>query len=132
MLQSETNPETSPSYGLRLPPVPKGNLRELVSNPLNYFLSITRQHGDMICYRPAPDTAYLINHPDYIRHVLVDNHRNYTKDTYSNQAFKKAIGPGLINFEGEEWLRQRRLIQPSSRYQWGSSLVSRSWTSSSL
>lgn len=97
----------------RLPPTPKGSLRELVRNPLNYFLSITRQYGDIICYRPAPDTAYLINHPDYIHHVLVANQRNYNKDTYSNQAFKKAIGPGLINFEGDEWLRQRRLMQPA-------------------
>jgi cytochrome P450 len=84
-----------------------------VRNPLNYFLSITRQYGDIICYRPAPDTAYLINHPDYIHHVLVDNARNYSKDTYSNQAFKKAIGPGLINFEGDAWLSRRRLMQPA-------------------
>ncbi len=82
-------------------------------NPLNYFHSITQQYGDIVCYRPAPETAYLINHPDYIHHVLVDNHHNYSKDTYSNQAFKKAIGPGLINFEGEAWLRQRRLMQPA-------------------
>lgn len=113
MSQSEISSHTSANNAQRLPPIPKGSLRELVSNPLNYFLSITRQYGDIICYRPAPDTAYLINHPDYIYHVLVDNHRNYTKDTYSNQAFKKAIGPGLINYEGNEWLRQRRLIQPS-------------------
>jgi cytochrome P450 len=95
------------------PPTPKGSVRELVRNPLNYFLTLTRQYGDIICYRPAPDTAYLINHPDYIRHVLVDQHHNYNKDTYSNQAFKKAIGSGLINFEGDTWLRQRRLMQPA-------------------
>jgi cytochrome P450 len=103
----------APSSAERLPPTPHGSARELVRNPLNYFLSITRQYGDIICYRPAPDTAYLINHPDYIRHILVDNQRNYSKDTYSNQAFKKAIGEGLINFEGEAWLRQRRLMQPA-------------------
>jgi cytochrome P450 len=45
--------------------------------------------------------------------VLVDNYKNYSKDTWSNQAFKKAIGPGLINFEGERWLNQRRLMQPA-------------------
>ena len=97
----------------RNPPIPSSNLRELVRNPLSFFLSITRQYGDVICYRPAPDTAYLINHPDYIHHVLVDNGRNYSKDTSSNQAFKKAVGPGLINFEGEAWLERRRLMQPA-------------------
>ncbi len=113
MVRSEANSEHPPVSQHVLPPTPKGNLRDLVRDPLNYFLSITRQYGDIVCYRPAPDTAYLINHPDYIHHVLVDNHQNYSKDTYSNQAFKKAIGPGLINFEGSEWLNQRRLSQPA-------------------
>ena len=97
----------------RLPPIPRGGLRELVRDPLGYFSSIARQYGDIVCYRPAPDTAYLINHPDMIRHVLVDNQRNYSKDTYTNQAFKKTVGEGLINLEGNAWLRQRRLMQPA-------------------
>jgi cytochrome P450 len=113
MNQPEKNSGVSPTKRQNLPPTPQGSLRELVRNPLNYFHSITQRYGDIVCYRPAPETAYLINHPDYIHHVLVDNHHNYSKDTYSNQAFKKAIGPGLINFEGEAWLRQRRLMQPA-------------------
>ena len=96
-----------------MPPTPRGSVRELVRDPLGYFLSISRQYGDIICYRPAPDTAYLLNHPDYIRHVLVENQRNYSKDTYSNQAFKKTIGESLINLEGDAWLHQRRLMQPA-------------------
>lgn len=110
-MPSESDSRLIPEH--HLPPAPRGSLRELVRDPLNYFLSITRQYGDIVCYRPAPDTAFLINHPDYIRHVLVDNQRNYSKDTYSNQAFKKAIGEGLINLEGEAWLRRRRLMQPA-------------------
>ncbi|OGO26781.1 MAG: hypothetical protein A2W33_02355 [Chloroflexi bacterium RBG_16_52_11] len=114
MIPPETTPESAPSApAQRLPPIPVGSVRELVRNPLNYFLALTRQYGDITCYRPAPDTAYLINHPDYIRQVLIDNHHNYSKDTYSNQAFKLAIGPGLLNFEGDAWLRQRRLMQPA-------------------
>jgi len=106
-------PQDLSSPGPKIPPAPGNSVRELVRNPLRYFLSITRQYGDIICYRPAPDTAYLVNHPDHIHHVLVDNARNYSKDTYSNQAFKKAIGPGLINFEGDAWLHRRRLMQPA-------------------
>ena len=110
-------PEFDPQMPLAnprlLPPSPKGNLRELVRNPLNYFLFLTRQYGDIVCYRSAPDTAYLINHPDYIHHVLVENRHNYHKDTYSNQTFQKVIGPGLITFEDEEWLNRRRIMQPA-------------------
>ncbi|HLE16036.1 MAG TPA: cytochrome P450 [Anaerolineales bacterium] len=97
----------------RLPPVPQRSGRELLRDPLGYFTSLTRQYGDIVCYRPAPETAYLLNHPDYVKHVLVDNNRNYSKATYSNQVFKKVIGDGLITAEGEAWRRQRRLMQPA-------------------
>jgi len=97
----------------RYPPTPHGSARELIRNPLNYFLTITREYGDIVCYRPAPDPAYLLNHPDYVRQVLIENHRNYSKETYSIQAFKKVMGDGLITAEGEAWLWQRRLMQPA-------------------
>ncbi len=108
-----TTPVPSHPVGHRSPPIATANLRDMVRDPLGYFLSIAREHGDVVCYRPAPDTAYLINHPDYVHYVLVENYRNYSKDTYSNQAFKRAIGPGLINFEGDEWRARRRLMQPA-------------------
>ena len=110
--ESQSAANESPT-GLRLPPMPRGRVRELVRDPLNFFLNLTRQYGDIVCYRPAPDTAYLINHPDYIRHVLVDNNRNYSKATYSNQVFKRLVGDGLVTSEGETWRQQRRLMQPA-------------------
>jgi cytochrome P450 len=98
---------------LQLPPTPHGRDRELLRDPLSFFLTLTRQYGDVVCYRPAPEPAYLINHPDYIRHVLVDNNRNYSKGTYINQMFKNTVGDGLLVSEGDSWLRQRRLMQPT-------------------
>jgi cytochrome P450 len=95
------------------PTITGGNLREMVRNPLQFFQNIALQYGDIVCYRPAPEPAYLINHPDYIRHILVDNNRNYSKDTYSNRLFSKVIGQGLLTTEGEVWRKQRRLMQPA-------------------
>jgi len=98
----------------KLPPIPAGaNLRQLVRDPLSYFQTITAQYGDIVCYRPAPDTAYLINHPDYVRHVLVDNNRNYSKETHTNQLFNKVVAEGLLTTEGETWRKQRRMMQPA-------------------
>jgi cytochrome P450 len=98
---------------VQLPPTPHGRDRDLLRDPLSFFLTLTRQYGDVVCYRPAPEPAYLVNHPDYIRHVLVDNNRNYSKATYINQMFKATVGDGLLTSEGETWLRQRRLMQPA-------------------
>ena len=106
------NPDQSPG-GLHLPPTPQGRIRDLVRDPLNFFLSLARQYGDVVCYRPAPDIAYLINHPEFVRHILVENHRNYSKDTYSIQVFKKVVGNGLVTSEGETWRQQRRMLQPA-------------------
>jgi cytochrome P450 len=67
----------------------------------------------VVRYRSAPEPAYLINHPDHVRHVLVDNNRNYVKDTYINSMFKSYVGDGLLTSEGEVWQKQRRLMQPA-------------------
>jgi cytochrome P450 len=102
-----------PTDGRRLPPSPHYKVRELVRDPLAFFLSISRQYGDVVCYRRAPDPAYLVNHPDYIHHVLVANQRSYSKDTFTNAAFKAIVGSSLINLEGGAWLQRRRLMQPA-------------------
>ena len=73
---------TESGYGtdLKAPPAPHLRARELLRDPLNFFLTLTRDYGDVVCYRSAPEPAYLINHPDLVKQILVDNNRNYTKD----------------------------------------------------
>lgn len=56
--------------------------------------------------------AYLINHPDYIRDVLVTNHAKFHKGRALKRA-KNLLGEGLLTSEGELHLRQRRMIQPA-------------------
>jgi cytochrome P450 len=107
--------DTEPSsQDHRLPPtVTDTNVRQMVRNPIQFYQNIAAQYGDIVCYRPAPEPAYLLNHPDYIRHVLLDNNHNYSKDTYSNRAFAKVVGGGLLTSEGEQWRKQRRMMQPA-------------------
>ncbi len=114
---TQPNPSTSPnpaSQNRRLPPAPAhSSLRQLVRDPLRFFHTATAQYGDIVCYRPAPDPAYLINHPDYVRHVLLDNNHNYNKATNPNLLFTKVVGEGLLTSEGETWRKQRRMMQPA-------------------
>lgn len=98
----------------RLPPsITGGNVRDMVRDPLQFFQNIALQYGDIVCYRPTPEPAYLLNHPNYIRHVLVDNNKNYSKDTYSNRLFGRVVGGGLLTTEGSHWRKQRRMMQPA-------------------
>lgn len=54
----------------------------------------------------------IVYHPEYIRHVLQDNNRNYVK-SFGYEVLKMLLGNGLLTSEGEFWKKQRRLIQPS-------------------
>ena len=96
-----------------LPPIPQLNVREILRDPLTFFPTLARQYGDVVGYRRTPEPAYLVNHPDYIRHILMDNNRNYSKETYINQMFKSVVADGLLTAEGGDWLQQRRLMQPA-------------------
>jgi len=71
-------------------------------------------YGD-ICQISSPtrrSTSYLINHPDYIKHVLVKNNANYTKGV-GFERVKLLLGNGIIVSDGPFWRRQRRMIQPA-------------------
>ena len=50
--------------------------------------------------------------PDYARHVLLDNQRNYVK-SYGYEVLSLFLGQGLLTSDGDFWLRQRRLAQPA-------------------
>ena len=51
--------------------------------------------------------------PDFIQHVLRDNHINYEKSALSAKTAARLFGRGLLFSKGAAWLKQRRLIQPA-------------------
>ena len=107
-----TEQPTTPS--LQKPPSFTGGVRDLVRQPHRFFLRLAREYGDVVQYRVTPEPAYLINHPDFVKHVLVSNGRNYNKDTHLNKYMLKAVtGQGLLTSENPLWRQQRRLIQPA-------------------
>lgn len=99
---------------VRHPPSAGTGGREEIRNPLRFFLWLTQTYGDIVQYRSSLEPAYLINHPDYIRHVLQTNGTNYNKDTHLNKHIIEALtGQGLLTSENPLWREQRRLIQPA-------------------
>lgn len=89
-----------------------GSLLEARRDPLCFALNVTRTYGDITYFRIGIYTGYLLNHPDYFRHVLRLNHRNYSKKNYHFEKLKPVLGEGLITSDGDHWLHERRLIQP--------------------
>jgi cytochrome P450 len=56
---------------------------------------------------------HIVNHPDMIGHVLLDNHSNYMRPKLTRQILKPVIGNGLLSAEGEDWRKQRRIVAPT-------------------
>lgn len=88
-----------------------GHLIDFRRNPLT-FLDALAKRGDVVRFKMGPQQIYLLNHPDYIRDVLVTNNRNFVKSRGLEMA-KKFLGESLLTSEGDFHRRQRRLAQPA-------------------
>ena len=67
---------------------------------------------DIIIYRLGFKPMILANHPDLIRHVMLDNAANYERDPVGKRLLEPGLGKGLLTSEGANWKRQRRMMAP--------------------
>jgi cytochrome P450 len=90
-----------------------GHLGEMRADRLAFVTRAARAHGDVVRLRFGWITGHLLAHPDHVRHVLVEQHRNYDKDTPGFEKLRGILGQGLLTSEGDLWRRQRRIAQPA-------------------
>jgi cytochrome P450 len=57
--------------------------------------------------------SFILNTPDAIRHVLVDNYENYTRTPAGIRVLRPVLGEGLLIAEGRAWKYQRRALAPA-------------------
>lgn len=81
-------------------------------DPLALFLQSRDRYGDVVRFKFGPFQYYLVNDPEVVKHVLVDNPKGYTKSR-NYLGLKVVLGEGLLTSEGEHWRRQRKLAQPA-------------------
>jgi unspecific monooxygenase len=58
-------------------------------------------------------SSFILNTPDAIRHVLVDNYENYTRTPTGIRVLRPMLGEGLLLAEGRAWKHQRRTLAPA-------------------
>ncbi|MGI8469506.1 MAG: cytochrome P450 [Pyrinomonadaceae bacterium] len=88
-----------------------GHFRSFRKNPTGFLENLSKL-GDVTTFRMGKIPAFLINHPDLIRDLLVTNHQKFIKGRTLQKA-KSLLGEGLLTSEKEFHLRQRRMIQPA-------------------
>ena len=104
----------------RRPPAPEPRVRPL--GPLGLYRAL-RTNAITAWRAEAYEEPYiadrnmlggyvLINDPDLIRYVLVENAANYPKDTLQLEKLTPAVGRGLLTAEPESWRLQRRTVAP--------------------
>jgi cytochrome P450 len=81
-------------------------------NPLGFLQNLTRRYGDFASFKILNRQMFFVNHPDYIRDVLVTQNSNFAKGRALEKA-KRTLGDGLLTSEGETHHRQRRLVLPA-------------------
>jgi cytochrome P450 len=58
-------------------------------------------------------SSFILNTPDAIRHVLVDNYENYSRTPPGIRVLRPMLGEGLLISEGRAWKHQRRTLAPA-------------------
>ena len=58
-------------------------------------------------------SSFVLNTPDSIRHVLVDNYENYVRTPAAIRVLRPILGEGLLIAEGRSWKHQRRTLSPA-------------------
>src|SRR6476646_1620356 len=68
---------------------------------------------DIVQGRFLGRSSFILNAPDAIRHVLVDNYENYTRTPAGLRVLRPVVGEGLLIAEGRAWKHQRRTLSPA-------------------
>ncbi len=58
-------------------------------------------------------SSFILNTPDAIRHVLVDNYENYTRTPAGFRVLRPVLGEGVLVAQGRAWKHQRRTLAPA-------------------
>jgi cytochrome P450 len=82
------------------------------ANPILLFQHLADTYGDIAHYKLGHHHIVFLNHPEYIREVLVVQNDNFIKER-TVQRSKMLLGEGMITAEGSTHRAQRLAAQPA-------------------
>lgn len=73
-------------------------------------------HGDVVSLPVGPlplrRSLVAVFHPEGVQQVLAGDRDAFHKDTPVNAEMRETLGDGVLTSVGEDWVRQRRTLQP--------------------
>jgi len=121
MATAARNDVREPAAGRREYRFPPGFERNLLwfawrrfrpANPILLFQHLVQEYGDIAHYKIGWNHIVFLNHPDYIREVLVVQNDNFVKERTVRRS-KMLLGEGMITSEGAQHRAQRQVAQPA-------------------
>ncbi|WP_328620046.1 cytochrome P450 [Streptomyces sp. NBC_00354] len=110
--RTETGTEVPALGGIPL----LGSLFDLKSDSLGTYLRAQQQHGDVVRITAGPPglraELYCVFSAEGAQQVLASESANFRKDNAFYQELRDSFGNGLLTSQDEDYLRQRRLVQP--------------------
>lgn len=87
---------------------------EYLKHPIRFITkSLEKFSGSSYSSSLGPKRKIIVTQdPGFINYVLREHHTNYQKSPFADQ-LAQAFGRGLLYSNGDDWLKQRRLIQPA-------------------
>ncbi|MFD5507786.1 cytochrome P450 [Streptomyces sp. NPDC127051] len=93
-----------------------GSLFDLKSDSLGTYLRAQQRHGDVVRITAGPPglraELYCVFSAEGAQQVLASESVNFRKDNTFYQELRDSFGNGLLTSQDEDYLRQRRLVQP--------------------
>ena len=89
-----------------------GRIRATRVNPIQTWGNRAYEEG-IVESRFVFRKTFILNTPDAIRHVLVDNFENYARTPFGIRVLRPILGQGVLIAEGRAWKHQRRTLAPA-------------------
>ncbi|MET9853357.1 cytochrome P450 [Streptomyces sp. NPDC006450] len=93
-----------------------GSLADLKSDALGTYERARHRHGDVVRIAAGPPglrtELHCVFSAEGAQQVLASQAANFRKDNALYQEVREALGNGLLTSQDEDYLRQRRLVQP--------------------
>ncbi|MFB6220669.1 MAG: cytochrome P450 [Halolamina sp.] len=109
---------TPTGVGPERPPGPDGwpvvgSFPAYASDAFAFKTRLAREYGPLAFYTSLGREFYQPNDPDLVEEVLVHRNEQFSKGELFHSILDPVTGDGLLTAEGEQWRRQRHMVNPA-------------------
>lgn len=88
-------------------------MARMKADVIGTYQALHCDYGDLVSFQTGPWRLFVCFHPEQVREVLVTQARSLRRTPRVMRTFAQWNGNSILIAEGEDWVRQRRLVQPA-------------------